>query len=111
MEIFSLGPLAALPCRYLSAGQRRRVALGRVVASAASLWLMDEPTTALDNAGVRAFEDALAHHTTGGGMAVIATHAPIATNGAETVEITRFAGDGAALDDPFYRGLAVDLDA
>ncbi len=111
MEIFSLRPLAMLPCRYLSAGQRRRVALGRVVASAASLWLMDEPTTALDAAGARAFEHALARHTEAGGMAAIATHARIAANDMQTLEIARFAGNATAFADPFDPGLGVNLDA
>lgn len=114
MEAFALGPLAALPCRYLSAGQRRRVALGRVMASAARLWLMDEPATALDGAGTRAFDHALAGHIAAGGMAVVATHAPIALDGdaggVETLEIARFAGTAPRFADPDTWGLSVDQD-
>jgi heme exporter protein A len=106
---FALAPLRHLPCRYLSAGQKRRVALARVAASGAALWLLDEPTTSLDAATVHAFEHALAAHRAAGGMAVIATHGPIAAEGAETLEIARFAGSDLA--DPFYRGLAVDEEA
>ncbi len=111
METFALGPLAALPCRYLSAGQRRRVALGRVLATAAQLWLMDVPATALDGAGARAFDQALARHLAAGGMAAVATHAPNAVDGAETLDIARFTGTAPGFADPFYRGLDVDQDA
>jgi heme exporter protein A len=110
METFALGTLAALPCRYLSAGQRRRVALGRIVATAAPLWLMDEPTTALDAAGAHAFEHALARHLAVGGMAVVATHAPIAVDGMDTLEIARFTGTGPGFTDPFTGGLSVERD-
>ncbi len=109
METYALEPLATLPCRYLSAGQRRRVALARIIADGARLWLLDEPLTALDDASVQAFERALAAHRAGGGLAVIATHGAIRAPGAETLEIARFAGSDLA--DPFYRGLSVDREA
>ena len=108
-EAFALGPLGHLQCRYLSAGQRRRVALARVVAVRAALWLLDEPTTALDEAGCAAFARALARHRAAGGLAVIASHLDIAAEGATTLEMARFAGGDLA--DPFYRGLAVDEEA
>lgn len=109
MDAFALGPLAEMPCRYLSAGQRRRVALARIRATAAALWLLDEPATALDGAGVQAFERALADHREAGGMAVIATHGGFAAPGAGVLEIARFTGSDLA--DPFYRGLTVDAEA
>lgn len=106
---YALQPLRDLPCRLLSAGQRRRVALGRVLASGRALWLLDEPTTSLDAATVRAFEAALAAHRAAGGIAVIATHGAIEAPGAEVLEIARFAGSDLA--DPFYRGLTLDEEA
>lgn len=102
---FDLVPLVTLPCRYLSEGQRRRVALARVVAMGAPVWLLDEPATALDAANAQAFEEALARHRAEGGMAVIATHAEIGSDGAETLEIARFAGPGPAPGDPFTEDL------
>ncbi len=101
MAHYALGPLADLPCRYLSAGQRRRVGLARVLAAGAGLWLLDEPTTALDEAGASAFESALAAHRAGGGMAVIATHAPIGGGDAATLALEPFARLGADFPDPF----------
>jgi heme exporter protein A len=63
-----------LPTRSLSAGQRRRLALARLLASNAGLWILDEILTSLDDAGVNLTRDLLTEHVNGGGMAVIATH-------------------------------------
>ena len=102
---YALAPLLDLPCRYLSAGQKRRVALARVAASNAVLWLLDEPTTSLDAASTRAFEAALARHREAGGLAVIATHRGIAAEGSRELAIAQFAASRAA--DPLDDGLAL----
>jgi len=106
---YALAPLEHLPCRYLSAGQKRRVALARVAASNAVLWLLDEPTTSLDAASARAFEAALARHRKAGGMAVIATHGGIAADHAQELPIARFAS--SRLADPFDGNLTPDTGA
>jgi heme exporter protein A len=106
---YALAPLEDLPCRYLSAGQKRRVALARVAASNAVLWLLDEPTTSLDAASARAFEASLARHRKAGGMAVIATHGGITADRAQEIVIARFAA--ARLTDPFDDALAPDAGA
>ncbi len=82
LAAFSLAPLADRPARFLSAGQKRRLALSRLALNSlsprpAELWLLDEPTTALDSASRQAFLDLLRKHLQGGGMAVIATHEDI----------------------------------
>ena len=59
LDAFGLKALAKIPCRFLSAGQCRRLALARLLATPSALWLLDEPTTALDDDGVRAFHDAV----------------------------------------------------
>jgi heme exporter protein A len=63
-----------LPTRFLSAGQRRRLALARLLASRATLWILDEILTSLDDAGVSLARDLIADHLDKGGMAIIATH-------------------------------------
>jgi heme exporter protein A len=72
-----LEALAELPARMLSAGQKRRLALSRLLLSAAPLWLLDEPTLGLDTASIHRFGDVLAAHREAGGMVVAATHVPL----------------------------------
>lgn len=66
-----------LPARYLSAGQRKRVALARLLLSKARVWLLDEPLTALDDASVSRVEELVERHVQSGGMLVVATHRPL----------------------------------
>jgi heme exporter protein A len=63
-----------LPVRVLSAGQRRRVSMARVLASRAVLWLLDEPFTNLDRAGSELLSGLLAGHVNAGGMALVVAH-------------------------------------
>ncbi|MGQ0662298.1 MAG: heme ABC exporter ATP-binding protein CcmA [Pseudomonadota bacterium] len=74
LEAVGLAGLAALPCRVLSQGQQRRAALARLLAVEAPLWLLDEPTAALDAWAVERMKAALQHHLAAGGSAVVATH-------------------------------------
>ena len=69
-----LDACAGLPVRALSAGQRRRTGLARVLAANARLWVLDEPFTNLDGEGRRYLTDQLASHLGNGGMVVIASH-------------------------------------
>ncbi|SKA05098.1 heme exporter protein A [Enhydrobacter aerosaccus] len=78
LTAFGLAKLAQRPVRTLSAGQRRRAALARVAASRATTWLLDEPLNALDAAAREALQTALAAHLAAGGLAIAATHAPLA---------------------------------
>ncbi len=77
LEGFALGPLAEVPGRLLSAGQERRVALARLLASPAELWLLDEPTVGLDRDSLARFAAAIAGHSDRGGRVVVATHTPL----------------------------------
>jgi heme exporter protein A len=86
LERLGLTALADLPCRMLSAGQRRRLALARVVGSGARLWLLDEPFNALDEAASSALRAVLSEHRARGGMALIAAHGPVQGSG-PTAEI------------------------
>ena len=68
---------AHLPAAYLSAGQRRRLSLARLIAVRRPIWLLDEPATALDAAGQAMFEGLMRDHLARGGILVAATHAPL----------------------------------
>lgn len=69
-----LAKLSSLPARVLSAGQRRRLALARLVAIPRKLWLLDEPDTALDAEGRATLLEIIAAHRAQGGMIVMASH-------------------------------------
>jgi heme exporter protein A len=72
-----LADLAHLPAGYLSAGQRRRLSLARVLAAPRPIWLLDEPTTALDAASQDRLRQVMHDHLSGGGLVVAATHGPL----------------------------------
>lgn len=73
-----LGGFEDVPCHTLSAGQRRRVALARLYLPGPPLWVLDEPFSALDAAGVTQLEAHLARHCETGGMVLLTTHHPLA---------------------------------
>src|SRR3954452_16179405 len=77
LEQVGLARQADLPCRYLSAGQRRRLALARLLASKRSLWLLDEPFAALDTSGQALVAHLMARHCGEGGIIIAATHDPL----------------------------------
>jgi heme exporter protein A len=82
-----------LPCRALSQGQKRRVALSRLAVDKRALWLLDEPFTALDAAAVEQVAALIGAHLEEGGLAVLATHQPV---GIAAGAVRRLAlGDGA----------------
>jgi heme exporter protein A len=68
---------AHLPAAYLSAGQRRRLSIARLLAVRRPIWLLDEPTGALDAAGQTMFASHMAEHLLRGGLIVAATHTPL----------------------------------
>lgn len=82
-----LAALAAVPVRFLSTGQRRRAALARVVASAAPLWVLDEPANGLDAAAEAALAALIAAHRAAGGAVLAASHQPLALPGAARVAL------------------------
>ncbi|MCB1477841.1 MAG: heme ABC exporter ATP-binding protein CcmA [Tepidamorphaceae bacterium] len=74
LDAVGLIDLASLPARFLSAGQRRRLALARLVAVTRPVWLLDEPTSALDTEGQDRLFSLIADHLKAGGIALAATH-------------------------------------
>jgi heme exporter protein A len=87
LTAFDLAPLANRAARTLSAGQRRRAALARVVAAEAPLWLLDEPLNALDAPSQANLRAVLGKHLAAGGLAIAATHAPIDVPNARVLEL------------------------
>ncbi len=82
-----LSPLADLPVRLLSAGQRRRLALARLALAPVPLWLLDEPTLGLDASAVGRLGGLLASHRAAGGMVLAATHLPLPLPGARELQL------------------------
>jgi heme exporter protein A len=74
LERTGVGSCADLPARVLSAGQRRRVALARVLAMNATIWLLDEPYANLDTAGSDLVSELLQAHVEAGGLALVVAH-------------------------------------
>ena len=72
-----------LPAAFLSAGQRRRLSLARLLTVRRPVWLLDEPTTALDVAGQGMFEGLMREHLARGGLIIAATHAPLGIDSRE----------------------------
>lgn len=76
-----------LPARFLSAGQRRRVALARLLATKAKLWILDEVLTSLDKAAMDLSSQFIGEHLSDGGMAVIATHQELNISATTTLRL------------------------
>jgi heme exporter protein A len=74
LETFGLEGLRDIPAGYLSAGQKRRLGLARLMLADRPLWLLDEPTTSLDSAAREVLTGVVNAHLAAGGMAVAATH-------------------------------------
>jgi len=91
LAAFALEGVADWPCRWLSAGQRRRLALARLSVTPASLWLLDEPFTALDDGSQNRLAQAIAAHRAGGGRVVLATHLAIDIGAVVGIELDAFA--------------------
>ncbi len=83
LAAFNLGALAARPAQALSAGQKRRLGLARLLVTGRPIWALDEPTVSLDRAAVAMFAAAVRVHLAAGGAALIATHIDLGLEAAE----------------------------
>jgi heme exporter protein A len=81
---------ADLPAGFLSAGQRRRLNLARLVVHPTALWLLDEPTAALDDASAEIVARMIRDHCTGGGIAIAATHLDLGIEAAQGLDINDY---------------------
>lgn len=77
LDRLGLAHRAHLPTRLLSQGQKRRVALARLVHSAATVWVLDEPFVAIDGAALQVLASLIGDHLARGGLAVLTSHQPI----------------------------------
>lgn len=84
-----LDTLADLPAAYLSAGQRRRLSIARLLAVKRPIWLLDEPSSALDAAAQDRLREFMRAHLAGGGLILAATHGPIGLDGARELRLDR----------------------
>ena len=87
LEALGIEDLADVPGRFLSAGQRRRLALARLVAAPAPLWLLDEPTVTLDADASARVASMIAAHRANEGMTIVATHGEIALDSADRLDL------------------------
>ncbi len=95
LEAMDLLPLANLPARLLSAGQKRRTALARVLLANAPLWLLDEPSLGLDTNAITLLGQALTAHRQQGGLVIATTHVPLPLENVQPLTLPG-AGDSAA---------------
>jgi heme exporter protein A len=82
-----LDALAQLPALYLSAGQRRRLSLARLLATQRPIWLLDEPSSALDAAGQAMLAEIMRTHLAGGGIILAAIHGPVELEAAQELRL------------------------
>ena len=90
LAAFGLDAIADWPCRWLSAGQRQRLALARLIAVPVPLWLLDEPTASLDADGDRRLLAAIEAHRAAGGRVVAATHQSLLLAEAQSLPLEMF---------------------
>src|SRR6056297_557154 len=99
IKAFQLERLASRPAGALSAGQKRRLGLARLLVTGRPIWVLDEPTVSLDVEAVGMFANAVRAHLARGGAALIATHIDLGLPEAEVLYAGQFRARAAALDD------------
>ncbi|KNX43081.1 Cytochrome c biogenesis ATP-binding export protein CcmA [Roseovarius tolerans] len=99
MGAFALGPLAARPAGALSAGQKRRLGLARLLVTGRAIWVLDEPTVSLDTDAVAMFAAAVRAHLAHGGAALIATHIDLGLSEAQLLDVGPFRAKPLDIED------------
>ncbi|HET9714724.1 MAG TPA: heme ABC exporter ATP-binding protein CcmA [Pseudolabrys sp.] len=87
LEAADLAMLSEIPAAYLSAGQRRRLAIARLLAIGRPIWLLDEPTSSLDAASQERLAERMREHLAQGGMIIAAAHGPIGIESASELRL------------------------
>ncbi|NOX73378.1 MAG: heme ABC exporter ATP-binding protein CcmA [Alphaproteobacteria bacterium] len=101
LDLFNLRPLADRAAHHLSAGQKRRLGLSRLLVCNRRVWLLDEPTVSLDVQSVRTFADMVEDHLAKGGIAILATHVDLGLKSAQTLDIAPFKAKPEDTGNPF----------
>ena len=91
LSTMQLDDLLDIPVRYLSTGQKKRAALARLIGANCPIWLLDEPLNGLDTAAQSIVSQVIADHREAGGLAIVASHQPIALPHARTLAVESFA--------------------
>ena len=99
LQAFDLVALTDRAAGGLSAGQKRRLGLARMVVTGRPVWVLDEPTVSLDTSAVALFAAAVRAHLAGGGMALMATHIDLGLAEARVLDVTPFRAKAPAHDD------------
>ena len=87
LEVFGLDELWHIPAEILSAGQKRRLGLTRLLAAKRDIWILDEPTVSLDIASTETLAGVVADHVNAGGMVIAATHIPLGIDFNQTITL------------------------
>jgi heme exporter protein A len=87
LDVVGLKAIAALPAAYLSAGQRRRLSIARLISVKRPVWLLDEPTSSLDSTAQTLLATLMQEHLASGGMIVAAIHGPLGLLGAQQLHL------------------------
>jgi heme exporter protein A len=103
LAAFDLDALETRPAGTLSAGQKRRLGLARLMVTGRPVWVLDEPTVSLDTASVALFGEAVRRHLQAGGAALMATHIDLGLSEAEILDVSGFrARPRAAVQDEAF---------
>jgi len=97
LDRFGLMALAEIPAAYLSAGQKRRLGLARLLVAERPVWLLDEPTVSLDAASTARVGEVMAAHVARGGIVIAATHLPLGLTGARELNLSELMRDDEAV--------------
>ncbi len=87
MEMVGLPQVGHLPYGYLSTGQKRRIAIAKILVSYRPIWLLDEPTAGLDMGSEKQFSALMQAHLEDGGLIVAATHIPLGLDGVKSLHM------------------------
>jgi heme exporter protein A len=101
LAAMQLTQLANRPAATLSAGQKRRLGLARLLVTGRPIWLLDEPTVSLDAASAALFVTMITAHLGQGGSAIIASHIDLGLPSATTLDLTQYATRQTAKSNPF----------